>query len=668
MSKSNLTLFVGSMGGAGNTNGECGQARFTYPCGIMVDQEGYIYVTDTGETKPPYHGNCTIRKITPSGSVTTLAGTPGVYGCEDGVGANASFYHPSNGDVDNNGNVYVIDNYHAIRKITPDGVVTTLAGKADCYGSTDGIGSNARFDYPRGLAVDSAGNIYVADDGNSTIRKITADGVVSTLAGKVGVDGIQDGFGFEDGLGTEASFISLWDVAIDSMGNLFISDYEAIRKVTPDGLVTTFVQLASTFNCLDIDVDNNIYASDGSTTIWKITPSGQCSLVAGKEGSFDSLDGIGSEARFNTPYDIAVDRFSNIFIADSGNHVVRKIDAVGNVSTFAGCASSKQFGDIGNACSDSKENIFLLNNRCVKKITQDGIESYFPNEPWVSKGDYRIYSYEYEQLNSIVRDKNDNLYVTDSRPKPKPQSGGGYSMLPKFLRSSDPRFGVIFGISSIGCIKLIVGKSANLKYAYGVVFDKLDNIYVSDSEDHTIIKITPNKIKKHFTLRRKLLGSTRSVLCGKPGYAGKDDGFLSNARLNNPGGMVIDNDNNLYVADTGNHVIRKISKSGEVSTLAGLAKKNGIVDGVGEDARFESPRHITIDRRGNIYVVDRKNHVIRKVTSTGNVTTFSGKAGAIGFVTGKLPGVLSHPKGVLVHDDSLYIIMDQGIATINNIV
>jgi TolB-like protein/sugar lactone lactonase YvrE len=229
-----VTTFAGQMGQEGHADGPAGNAKFKFPTGLAVDPVGNVYVADIG--------NHVVRKITPDGTVTTLAGVPGEFGSNDGPGSSARFNQVHGVAADRFGNVYAADfGNHTVRKITPDGVVTTLAGQAGNPGSDDGPGNKARFCAPYSVAADAAGNVYVADTSNHTIRKIAADGVVSTIAGLAG------NVGNADGVGNVARFAIPAAVSVDSGGNIYVADFGnyAVRKITPAAVVSTVTSRAS---------------------------------------------------------------------------------------------------------------------------------------------------------------------------------------------------------------------------------------------------------------------------------------------------------------------------------------------------------------------------------------------------------------------------------------
>ena len=273
----------------GSAQGTGTAASFNNPNAIAADTAGNIYVADSG--------NNAIRQIAPGGIVSTLAGTAGTAGSANGTGAAALFNNPSGVATDSSGNVYVADtNNQTIRKVTPAGVVSTVAGSPGVLGSTDATGSAASFRYPNGLASDSSGNLYVADTGNNTIRKITPAGVVSTLAGTPGVAG------FADGTGAAASFNGPAAVALDTLGNLYVADYynNTIRKVSAAGVVSTIAGSAPFWGAVDdtgsaarfngpqalvVDAVGNVYVADtNNDTVRKITPAGVVSTVIGVPG------------------------------------------------------------------------------------------------------------------------------------------------------------------------------------------------------------------------------------------------------------------------------------------------------------------------------------------------------------------------------------------------
>ncbi len=311
-----VTTLAGS--GEGYADGAGTAAQFRRPSGMAVDGAGNVYVADKN--------NHRIRKISPAGVVITLAGSE--MGYTDGTGTAAQFKYPSDVAVDGSGNVYVADNQnHRIRKISPSGVVTTLAGSG--YGYADGTGGAARFRAPSGVAVDGAGNVYVTDIENVRIRKISPSGVVTTLAGSEK--------GYADGAGTEARFEYPYGVAVDDSGNLYVTDTHRIRQVSPSGVVITL-------------------AGSG---------------VAGY------ADGTGGAARFRAPSGVATDSDGNVYVADSSNHSVRKISPAGVVTTLAGSDDRGQLDNTGtptefylpkSVAVDGAGNVYVADGRIHKIV------------------------------------------------------------------------------------------------------------------------------------------------------------------------------------------------------------------------------------------------------------------------------------------------------------
>jgi hypothetical protein len=309
---------------------DSGPAQFERAQAVAVDDAGNVYLADSFYN--------VIWKITADGVTTVFAGKHGAHGSADGVGTNATFNSPAGVAVDGAGNVYVSDSGSAIRVITSNGVVSTLAGRAGQYGDANGLGSAARFSGPSGVAVDSAGNVYVADQGNNAIRKITPAGMVSTLAGGPNLVGL------EDGPVARAHFEYPQWLAADAFGNAYVDD-EGVRKIGTNGIVSTLaggsgksgsadgVGTAAQFNTpggLAVDGSGNIFVVDTlNSTIRMITTNGVVTTQAGLAGVGGISDGVGSEARFSQPTSVAVDTSGSFYVADGGR--LRKGFPLGSV-------------------------------------------------------------------------------------------------------------------------------------------------------------------------------------------------------------------------------------------------------------------------------------------------------------------------------------------------
>jgi sugar lactone lactonase YvrE len=521
---------------------------------VALGGSGNIYVADSG--------NHTIREITPAGEVTTLAGSARFQGSTDGTNSTALFDTPSGVAVDNSGKVYVADtDNNTIRVISPSGMVTTLAGLPQHSGSVDGTNGTARFNAPLAVATDGSGNLYVADTGNGTIRMITPAGVVTTLAGSTLFDAPSG-------------------VTVDGSGNVYVADTDndTIRKITPAGTVTVFAGSANAFGNFDgkgkaalfdeplgmaVDASGNIFVADSlNYEIRMVTSAAVVTTLAGSGPVFGNADGTGSAARFDSPYGVAVDTNGNVYVADTLNQTIRKITPEGAVTTLAGLAAT-----IGSA---------------------DGTNS----------------TARFYDPFAVAVDSSGNVYVTDN----------GNNTIRKITSA-----GVVTTLAGLaGSPGSADGTNSTARFndSSGLAVDGSGNVYVADTGNQTIRKITPDGVV--------------TTLAGSVGIYGSADGTNSTARFFAPFGVAVDSSGNVYVGDSGNQMIRKITPTGVVTTLAGLAGSIGGDDGTGSAALFDFPRGVAVDGSGNIFVADYYNYTIRKITPEGAVTTLAGLAQASG--------------------------------------
>lgn len=323
-----VTTFAGS-GTSGYLDGAAMSAQFNNPEGVSVDSKGNVFVSDAF--------NNVIREISSAGSVSTVAGTQGAIGFQDGKGTNAEFYSPAGSAVDAQGNIYVADRgNNVIRKITPDGTVSTYAGTGTA-GYRNGAATSAylksssdslaMFNGPTGVAVDASGNVYVADRGNNVIRKILPTGRTMTVAGNI----VK---GFIDATGAVALFNHPSGVVIDSKGDLYVTDEgnSALRKVTSAGVVSTIIgnpvqtDILNIPSALAIDANDNVFIVDEGGRVFEYNSSNNALYFLAGSLTSGLTNGTGSSVRFNYPQSIAVDGQGNIYIADQYNNVIRKMN------------------------------------------------------------------------------------------------------------------------------------------------------------------------------------------------------------------------------------------------------------------------------------------------------------------------------------------------------
>lgn len=341
-----VTLAAGRPGLAGSVDGDLNAARLNQPRAVAVHAaSGQVYVLENSNA---------VRRFTPGVGVTTFAGHASQAGTTDDTGTLARFNRPEGIAVDDGGTVFVADTLnHTIRRITSAGVVTTIAGRPGIAGSFDGAGSEAEFNLPRGLAIGPGGTLFVADSGNHTIRRITFNGAqvqVTTLAGQPGLPGSKNG----TGAGTSAApqFRQPQGVAVDASGQVFVADTgnNAIRRITPAGVTTVFAGSVTTSGATDgkggkarfsqphgiaIDTSGLLHVADtGNAALRRVSPAAQVTTPAGLPGTAGAANGVGAAARFAGLRGVAGDGAGNLFIADSGNHTLRRAYVPGRLPSI----------------------------------------------------------------------------------------------------------------------------------------------------------------------------------------------------------------------------------------------------------------------------------------------------------------------------------------------
>jgi gliding motility-associated-like protein len=559
ISNGNVSTYAGIVQTIGNANGTALLSTFGQPAAVAVDATGNVYVSDS------YYNQ--IRKISTAGDVTLLAGSTSA-GVIDGTGAAAQFRGPNGLKVDPQGNVFVADEINnTIRKITPAGVVTTVAGRPGVAGNANGPANQATFNAPKDLALDAAGNIYVTDYFNHQIRKIATDGTVSTFAGSTTS-------GVVDGTGTAARLVYPYGITIDAAGNLYVGELTAgIRKITPAGVVTTLTNFESPYQ-ITIDGGGSIYSAYNQF-IRKVTQTGYVLNKPLPPGlSFDTNTGkISGTPTTATPETL---------------YYVTAINASGSSTTPVS---------------------LTINDVATPPVVQPPVISYqtpqvytagtpiTPLSPTKSGGDIPANIYGQS-----------SIFVANTSINGAAFSAGGDLYVVDRTTSS------VIKIAPNGAKTTF---ASGLPVSLALAFDAAGNLFVTDRTGNNIKKITPAGAISTFA------GG------GAPGYT---NGTSSVARFDQPAGLAVDATGNVYVADQNNHVIRKITPAGLVTTFAGSGLQ-GNANGPATTASFNGPFSLAIGPNGNLYVGDIFDHRIRMITPAGVVSTYAG-TGTVGTADG----------------------------------
>ncbi len=624
-------------GGNVNDGGPATSGRLYSPWGVAVDAAGNLYIAD--------RENDRIRKVDAStGNISTVAGTEtgGYRASDDGAAATAAqLRYPYRVAADGSGNLYIADTWNnRIRKVdAATGIITTIAGGGSALGD-GGPATSAQLDFPHGVAMDASGNLYIADWNNHRIRKVDAAGNISTVAGTGTVPGDYSGDG---GAATAAQLDQPSDVAVDASGNLYIadSDNNRVRKVdAATGIITTVAGTGTGGFSGDggpatsaqirypgsvaLDASGNLYIA-ANHRIRKVDTAGVITTVAGTGTQGYSGDGgAATSAQIRYPSSVALDASGNLYIAD-GNHRIRKVDAsTGNISTVAGTGVQGFSGDNGPATSaqfnwpsgvavDASGNLYIAdgNNRIRKVDAATGI---ITTVAGTGTGGFSgdggpATSAQLHYPRSVALDASGNLYIAD--------------WLNNRVRKVDAESGTISTIA----VRTVT--PTWLFVPLGVAVDGAGNVYIADTRNNRVLRAAalpplPSNPQAPGRVIEDVGGD------GTPGGDG-DGGPAANARVNSPSGVAIDGAGNVYIADTRNNRVRRIDPDGIIDEFAGDGTAGfGGDGGAAVDAQLKGPNGAAVDRSGNVYIADTRNHRIRKVDAAGNISTIAG-TGAAGF-------------------------------------
>ena len=655
--RSEVTYTITTIAGSGAEDDEgslATEAFLTSPRGVAVDDHGNVYIADTE--------NHRVRKVdAESGIITTIAGTGEEgYGGDEGPAAEAKLNWPTGVAVDDAGNVYVADrNNERVRRVDPEGIITTFAGTGEWGYDSDedgGPATEALLNWPADVALDGDGNLYIADEYNNRIRKVDAGGTITTVAGmrrptlEVGEEEEED----EDdhvgdhGPATSALLNRPSGVALDEEGNLYIADrnHNRIRKVNAEGVITTIAGMADEgfsgdegpaasaqlYGPSGVAVDEGGYvfiADTGNNRIRQIDPDGVITTLAGSEGGGD---GSAMEGHLAAPRDVAVDSDGNLYVADTGNHQIHVIDDTGMVTRVAGieglgdggpATEARLLEPAGLALVDGTIYITDTGNNRIRRVDANGIITTFAGsgERGDAGDDGPALEAQFNGPSLIAVDAAGNVYISD-RLNHRVRKVDTNGIITNFAGSGES--GPFEDQTDIGDGG--PATEARLILPTGLAFDAADNLYVTDPGNHRIRKVsTQGRITT-------LAGS------GERSFSG-DEGPAAEAQLSTPVGFEIDVHGNFYVSDFAwpRNRIRKIDTAGIITTIAETASFGGL----------------TVDLEGNVYIVESTVGRILKVTPAGVLTVIAGSTqpGYSGDGGPATQAQLDEPKGIEVDED-----------------
>jgi trimeric autotransporter adhesin len=635
------------------------KALLSVPWGVALDSNGNLYIADNND-------NRIRKVVIATGVITTIAGTRAVgFSGDGGAAINAEVAGPGSVAVDGAGNVYFTDvNNSVIRKVDTNGNISTFAGTPGSAGGTGdgGPATQAKLGLHTGsgLAVDAAGNVYIADSYNCAIREVTVStGNIATIVGTNGLCGyLGDGFP-----PTSALLQYPFGIAIDSSGNLYIADTynQRIREVSAvthnittiaggksagsvgDGGSPTLALLNYPLG-VAVDAAGNVYIADTSNNeVREVTAGGNpiINTIAGgvKQGAgFSGDTGLATSAQLSVPVSLAVNSSGSVYIADLGNNRVRYVSQ-GLINEVAGADHAQ--GDGGQATAaylyfpqsiaeDSAGNLYIADsdNNEIRKVTPAGIISTLA---------------KVSLLAAVAADSSGNVYFTNGNQVGQVDAKGNVTTVAGNVSTA--------GFTGDGG----PASAALLNDPLGLTTDSAGNLYIADTNNHRIREISGGNINT-------VAGSGATCLnpCSPGGFSG-DGGPATSATMSYPYGVAVDSDGNIVIADSNNNAIRKVTK-GTISTVAGTGTKKGYSGdgGLATAALLNGPLGVAVDASGNIFVADSFNNVVRVVDGSGNINTIAGTnvAGYSGDGGLGTAAELDKPWGILVDPNANVLFVD----------